>query len=85
MDNSDRARDKREKSLTFAVQHKAWGTKEAQSVELNGEKLPHHHEFKQLGIGVRMHPKRGTSPLLTTRVQEALTALKKITIAPPGV
>ena len=56
------------KSPTFAVQHKARGTKEAQSVELNGESLPHHHEFRHLGIGVHMHPKRGTGPMLTKRV-----------------
>ena len=59
------------KSLAFAMQHTARGTREAQDVELNGETLSKDHEFRQLGIGVRMHPKRGTGPLLTKRVQEA--------------
>ena len=40
-------------------------------MELNGETLPREHEFRQLGIGVRMHPKRGTGPVLTKRVQVA--------------
>ena len=62
------------KSLAFAMQHTA---REAQDVELNGETLPQEHEFKQWGTGVRMHPKRGTGPLLTKRVQEARTILKK--------
>ena len=84
MDNADKAGDKREKSLTFGVQHRARGTKEPQSVELNGEQPPQRHEFRQLGIGVRMHPKRGTGPLLTKRVQEAQTALKKSRLPPLG-
>ena len=84
MDNADKAGDKREKSLTFGVQHRARGTKEPQSVELNGEQPPQRHEFRQLGMRVRMHPKRGTSPLLTKRVQEAQTALKKSRSLPLG-
>ena len=72
------------KSMAFGVQHKAWGTKEAPDVELNGETLPQQHEFRQLGIRVRMHPKRGTGPLLTKRVQKAQTALKKSRSLPLG-
>ena len=72
------------KSPAFAVQHTARGTGKAQDVELNGETLPHDHEFRQLGIGMRMHPKRGTGPLLTKRVQEAQTALKKSRSLPLG-
>ena len=64
-------------SLAFAVQHTARGTKEAQDVELNGEMLPREHEFRQLGIRVRMHPKRGTGPLLMKRVHKAQAALQK--------
>ena len=73
------------KSLAFAVQHTARGTRKAQGVELNGETLPREHEFRQLGIGVLMHPKRGTGPLLTKRVQEAQTSIEKITIPPLGI
>ena len=58
------------KSLAFAVEHTGPATREAQDVELNGETLPREHEFRQLGIGVRMHPKRGAGPLLTKRVQD---------------
>ena len=72
------------KSPAFAVQHTACGTREAQDVELNGETLPRQHDFRQLAIGVCMHPKRGTGPLLTKRVQEAPPALKKSRSLPLG-
>ena len=72
------------KSLAFAVQHTARGTQEARDVELNGETLPKEHELRQLGIGVRMHPKRGRGPLLTKRVQEAQAALEKSRSLPLG-
>ena len=56
------------KSLAFAVRHKARGMREAPDVELNSETLPREHEFRQLGIAVCMHPKRGTGSLLTKPV-----------------
>ena len=43
-----------------------------------------YHEFRQPGIRVRMHPKRGTGPLLTKRVHEAQMALKKSRSLPLG-
>ena len=67
------------RSLAFAVQHTARGTKEAQDVELNGETLPKEHEFRQLGIGLRMHPE-GHRP-----TAHKADNIEKVTIPPLGI
>ena len=52
--------------------------------ELDGEQLPVQCEFRQLGVGVRTTPKRGTWPLMEKRMESAKKALRKAGMLPVG-
>ena len=73
------------KSLAFLATSKARRKPEALEATLDGVQMPVQQEFRQLGIGVRTVPRRGTGPLLQRRIEEAKKAPKKTRTIPGGV
>ena len=65
------------KSLAFSATNKVRRKPEPLEATLDGVQMPVQQEFRQLGVGVRTQPRRGTSPLLERRIGEAKKALKK--------
>ena len=72
------------KSLAFSATNSASGKPEAIEAALDGVLMPVQQEFRQLGVGVRTVPRRGTGPLLQRRIGEGKTALKKARTLPVG-
>ena len=62
----------------------AGGSAQPLRAELDGEQLPVQCEFRQLGVGVRTTPKRGTGPLMEKRMESAKKALRKARMLPVG-
>ena len=52
------------KSLAFSATNSARGKPEALEATLDGVLMPVQQHFRQLGVGVRTVPRRGTGPLL---------------------
>ena len=72
------------KSMVFGVERATGGAAQPLRTELNGESLPVQHEFRQLGVGVRTKPKRGTGPMLADRIESVKKALRKARMLPVG-
>ena len=72
------------KSLAFAAAHSARGPPTALEATLDGVRIPTQQEFRQLGVGVRTVPRRGTGPLLHKRITEGKAALRKTRTIPGG-
>ena len=72
------------KSLAFSATNSARGKPEALEATLDGVLMPVQEEFRQLGVGVRTVPRRGTGPPLQRRIREGKTALKKARTLPGG-
>ena len=49
---------------------------------LRGLEIPHKDEFRQLGVGIRVEARRGTGPLLQTRMDRAKAILRRIGCIP---
>ena len=72
------------KSLAFSATNKARRKPEAPEATLDGVRMPVRQEFRQMGVGVRTMPRRGTGPLLQRRIGEAKQAMKKTCTIPGG-
>ena len=72
------------KSLAFAATHSARGPPTALEATLDGVRIPTHQEFRQLAVGVRTVPRRGTGPPLHKRIKEGKAALRKTRTIPGG-
>ena len=72
------------KSLAFTVAHSARKRPSMLEATLDGVRIPTQQEFKQLGVGVRTVPRRGTGPLLHKRIKEGKAALRKTRTIPGG-
>ena len=72
------------KSLAFATAHSARKRPSTLEATLDGVRIPTQKEFRQLGVGVRTVPRRGTGPLLHKRIYEGKAALRKTRTIPGG-
>ena len=72
------------KSLAFSATNKVRRKPEPLEATLDGVQMPVQQGFRQLAVGVRTMPRRGTGPLLQCRVGEAKKALKKTRTIPGG-
>ena len=72
------------KSMVFGVGQVMGRSAQPLRAELDGEQLPVQREFRQLGMGVRTAPKRGTGPLMEKRMESAKKALRKARMLPVG-
>ena len=72
------------KSLAFSATNKVRRKLEPPEATLDRVQMPFQQDFRQLGVGVRTLPQRGTGPLLERRVGEAKKALKKTRTIPGG-
>ena len=72
------------KSLAFSATNSTRGKPEAMEATLDGVLMPVQQEFRQLGVGVRTLPRRGTGPLLQRGIREGKTAPKKARTLPGG-
>ena len=72
------------KSLAFSATSSTRKKPEALAATLDGVQIPVKQEFRQLGIGVRTVPTKGTGPLLKSRIDEGKKALKKTRTMPGG-
>ena len=72
------------KSMVFGVGRVTGSSAQPLQAELDGEQLPVQREFRQLGVGVRTTPKRGTGPLLQKRMESTKKALRKARMLPVG-
>ena len=72
------------KSLAFTAAHLARKRPSMLEATLDGVRIPTQQEFRQLGVGVRTVPRRGTGPLLHKRIAEGKAALRKTRTTPGG-
>ena len=72
------------KSLAFSATSSAHKKPKALEATLDGVLMPLQQEFRQLGVGVRTVPRRGTGPLLQRRIKEGKTAPRKTRTIPGG-
>ena len=72
------------KLLAFTAAHSARKRPSTLEATLDGVRIPTQQEFRQLGVGVRTVPQRGTGPLLRKRIAEGKAALRKTRTIPGG-
>ena len=72
------------KLLAFSATSSIRGKPPELRVTLDGVELPVQQDSRQLGVGVRTWPKRGTGPLLKHRIADGKTALRKARVIPRG-
>ena len=67
-----------------AAKSSSWrmSDQQAQPVTLHGVPIPLAREFKQLGIGVRLDPEKGTGPVLQERFARGTTILRRVGCLP---
>ena len=59
-----------------------WGPLADAPARLRGLEIPNKDEFRQLGVGIRVEARRGTGPLLQTRMDRAKAILRRIGCIP---
>ena len=69
---------------TNATKSSSWrmSDRKAQPVTLHGVPIPLAREFKQLGVGVRLDPERGTGPVLRERFRRGAAILRRVGCLP---
>ena len=72
------------KSLAFSAASLVHRKPEELEATLDAVWMPVQQEFRQLGVGVRTVPRRGTRPLPQCRIAEAKKAPKKTRTTPGG-